>query len=467
MKTTKSCLLLLIGIVAAATSRAQTPWTTNGNAPSANCFIGTTIPVPVIIKSNGTEGLRLEPNGTLKISSLVSGDTTAAIVMPDGSLGKANDPGTGGGDCNLLIWDGDGNAAGPDCFIGTTNPQPFRVYSNGIERMRVTPDGNVVVQGAGAKAPFQVFDHLGVTVNRHDVGVSDVHRSIGFNMYQVNGTQHHYQLGTVAKVEYHSTDGLLQLSVAPSQSADATANFPLGLHIDKLGTAGIGMLPSQGYALSASGNVKVAQGTNTANFVAISHTGTDGKVEVVGGSRLAIVSPSGLASVQQSSNAANLVSIGHNGTDGVLETGGGSNARLQVNVQSAKTVQFGGDILVANHIGVGTTNFFEGNREYKLNVNGQIRAKAAHIYPAWADYVFESGYELMPLDEVEAYIGEHGHLPGMPAGAEVETDGIDVGEMQAKTLEKIEELTLYLLELKRENALLQAEMEELRKEVGK
>ena len=104
---------------------------------------------------------------------------------------------TTGGDCNLLIWDGDGNAAGPDCFIGTTNPIAFRVYSNGIERMRVTPAGNVVVQGADAKAAFQVYDHMGVTFNRQDLGVSDVVRTIGFNMYQNGATQHHYQLDGV------------------------------------------------------------------------------------------------------------------------------------------------------------------------------------------------------------------------------------------------------------------------------
>jgi hypothetical protein len=161
------------------------------------------------------------------------------------------------------------------------------------------------------------------------------------------------------------------------------------------------------------------------------------------------------------------VKLGHNGTNGFLETGGNANTKLQVNMQSAKTVQFGGDILVANHIGVGTTNFFEGNREYKLNVNGQIRAKAAHVYPAWADYVFESDYQLMPLDAVKEYISQNGHLPGVPSADEVSLDGIDLGEMQAKTLEKVEELTLYLLEMKQENALLKEEVNSLKQKLDK
>lgn len=443
--------LILVLIAGFSAVNGQTPWTTGGNAPTSNCFIGTTTPTPLVMKTNGASRIEVDPSGIVKIVGLASADTAALLVMPNGTLVKSSDPGNGG-DCGTLLWDGDGNASSPNCFIGTTNAVGFPIYTNGIERMRVTTDGNVVVQGVGARAAFQVYDHMGVTVNRLDLGVSDVYRSIGFNMYQTGATQYHYQLGTAAKIEYHSTAGLLQFTVAPSQSADAAATFPSGLQIDKLGTAGIGMLPSPGYVLSVAGNAKVTQSGNAANFVGISHDGMDGRVEAVGGaSKINLVSPSGTANIQQTGNANNFVRMGHNGANGFLETGGSGNSKLQVNMQSAKTVQFGGDILVANHIGVGTTNFFEGNREYKLNVNGQIRAKAAHVYPSWADYVFQSDYKLMPLDSVQEFISQNGHLPGVPSAEEVSIDGIDLGEMQAKTLEKVEELTLYLLELKREN----------------
>jgi hypothetical protein len=73
----------------------------------------------------------------------------------------------------------------------------------------------------------------------------------------------------------------------------------------------------------------------------------------------------------------------------------------------------------------------------------------------------------MSLQEVDAYIQANGHLPGMPSSAEVEKDGVDVGEIQAKTLEKVEELTLHLIrledaqrQLKEENAHLRKELEE-------
>ena len=64
----------------------------------------------------------------------------------------------------------------------------------------------------------------------------------------------------------------------------------------------------------------------------------------------------------------------------------------------------------------------------------------------WADYVFEDDYELLPLEEVGAFIEENGHLPNVPSAQEVEERGIRLGEMDAKMLEKIEELTLYILE---------------------
>jgi len=68
----------------------------------------------------------------------------------------------------------------------------------------------------------------------------------------------------------------------------------------------------------------------------------------------------------------------------------------------------------------------------------------------WADYVFADDYELMPIDALEAYINEHKHLPGVPSSEEVKREGIDVAEMNKILLEKIEELTLRVIELEKE-----------------
>jgi hypothetical protein len=78
----------------------------------------------------------------------------------------------------------------------------------------------------------------------------------------------------------------------------------------------------------------------------------------------------------------------------------------------------------------------------------------------WADHVFDEHHQLMPISEVAAYAQKNKHLPGIPGTADVMKNGLDLGANQAKLLEKIEELTLYV-------AKQQREIEELKKELGK
>jgi hypothetical protein len=233
MKTIQNAFLFIAFIAFAGSMNAQNSWSTSGNNPNSNCFIGTTSPVPLVMKTNGIERLKVAANGKLYIADLASTTTTALVVLPDGSLAKAVDPGTGGVDCNLLLWDGNGNAASPNCFIGTTNFIPFCMYANGRERMRITPEGNVVVHGYAGKAPFQVFDHMGITFNREDQSATDVQRSIGFNIYRDGGNEYHFQTGTAAKIEFVSSTGLLHLGVTQQQAANSVATFMPGIQLNQ------------------------------------------------------------------------------------------------------------------------------------------------------------------------------------------------------------------------------------------
>ena len=81
----------------------------------------------------------------------------------------------------------------------------------------------------------------------------------------------------------------------------------------------------------------------------------------------------------------------------------------------------------------------------------------------WADFVFASDYQLPSLPSVEEYIKHHNHLPDIPSEAEVKKNGINLGEMDAKLLQKIEELTLYLIDQNKKIEQLQAEIEALKK----
>ncbi|MBI2721092.1 MAG: hypothetical protein HYX39_02840 [Bacteroidetes bacterium] len=76
----------------------------------------------------------------------------------------------------------------------------------------------------------------------------------------------------------------------------------------------------------------------------------------------------------------------------------------------------------------------------------------------WADYVFEKNYRLNNLDELESYIKEHKHLPNIPSAKEIQEQGVSIGEMSKLQMEKIEELTLYVIQLKNELELLKKQV---------
>jgi hypothetical protein len=85
------------------------------------------------------------------------------------------------------------------------------------------------------------------------------------------------------------------------------------------------------------------------------------------------------------------------------------------------------------------------------SVNGKITCKEVEVtLDAFPDYVFDEEYHLSPLSEVEKYIKENKHLPGIPAAKEVIENGLSIGEMNVKMMEKIEELTLYVIQLQKQ-----------------
>jgi hypothetical protein len=95
------------------------------------------------------------------------------------------------------------------------------------------------------------------------------------------------------------------------------------------------------------------------------------------------------------------------------------------------------------NVGIGTTG-----PPYLLSVKGAIGAQEVNVVntSGWPDYVFEPTYHLQPLNEVAAYVKEHHHLPEIPSEAEVKEKGISLGDMQARLLAKIEELTLHVIQ---------------------
>lgn len=106
-----------------------------------------------------------------------------------------------------------------------------------------------------------------------------------------------------------------------------------------------------------------------------------------------------------------------------------------------------GSVGIANSLRIGSTAANGAYINYKLSVDGDMIAKRCVIQVSnWADYVFNEDYKLPALREVEEFIGENKHLPGVPSEAEVKEQGIEIGEMNKILMQKIEELTLYIIE---------------------
>lgn len=111
------------------------------------------------------------------------------------------------------------------------------------------------------------------------------------------------------------------------------------------------------------------------------------------------------------------------------------------------------------NIGIGTNAPKE-----KLSVNGNIRAREVKVETAnWPDYVFAEAYQPMSLSNLKTFVKENKHLPGIPSAREVKEEGISLGEMNRKLLEKIEELTLHVIKQQEELNNVKTELETIKK----
>ena len=112
-------------------------------------------------------------------------------------------------------------------------------------------------------------------------------------------------------------------------------------------------------------------------------------------------------------------------------------------VLDAKNITMGGKV------GINTNNDFTGDYDYALAVKGGILTSEVYVKEVdeWHDYVFDKDYNLMNLSDLEKYIDKNGHLPDLPSESEVKQSGYNVVDMEGILLKKIEELTLYIIQL--------------------
>lgn len=142
-----------------------------------------------------------------------------------------------------------------------------------------------------------------------------------------------------------------------------------------------------------------------------------------------------------------------------------NNSDSQLIISSPKEIDLSSsNITLSGKIGINTTNNANG---YALAVDGGILSNKVYIKEVnqWPDHVFSEDYLLMDLHELKTFLNDHKHLPGVPSQAEVIDNGYDVNEMQQILLEKIEEMTRYILYLQDEIDVLKTEKESLKDSV--
>jgi hypothetical protein len=185
------------------------------------------------------------------------------------------------------------------------------------------------------------------------------------------------------------------------------------------------------------------------------------KLQIIGGGDASLASGGEL--VLGATTGANMALDGNE----ILARNNGAVAPLYLQVS-------GGDLmLIPNETGqvaIGVASL--GNLPdptYLFVVDGKILVEEVRVELSgnWPDYVFHDSYDLLPLDVLENEIETLGHLPGMPAALNVEEEGFELGDMQRIMLEKIEELTLYVIDLNKNINALKAKNKQLESRLNK
>ena len=233
------------------------------------------------------------------------------------------------------------------------------------------------------------------------------------------------------------------------------------------------------YATVTQGNSMVLGGTGAyAVKVGINNTAPQNRLEITQGT----ANQSGLRFTNLTSsspatllNQTKFLTVDANG-DVVLAS---ANSSARMSAESAGWLEKGDHLQNTNSggvvIGSGVGKTPAGYRLYVADGILTEKVKVAVKSTSdWSDHVFEKGYHLRSLGEVERYINQEKHLPGIPSAKEVVREGVDVGKMDARLLEKVEEMTLYLINiqkevnaLRQENQLLRQELKTVSQQTGK
>lgn len=376
-------------------------WATNGsniyNTNSGNVGIGTSSP---------TSRLTVDGNMLVKNGNIVIDDPFAGLFFKTENINKGYMQ-LRGANYDMKL----GTIA-----LNTTGKLVFETQN--IARITVEPGGNV---GIGYTDPIVKLD-----VNGNIRAAGDLVLNEG-----------------LLRIFYPSDSKFWQMRYSTSAGGlYFEENGEDRLILKDGGNVGIGINPTQ--KLHVNGNALVAGDVTvngTSPIIQLQESGVNKGFVQLSGDNLRVGT--------NSSNDLGSFVVRTNGADRFLVDALGV-AAFNNNVVMTANAFINGNAR-AGTLNVGTSLNTAG---YIVRIGGKMiceEVKVKLISSGWPDYVFSDKYKLPTLQELQSFIQKNKHLPNIPSAAEVEKEGIDLGDMQKRMMEKIEELTLYILQLEKKN----------------
>jgi hypothetical protein len=326
-------------------------------------------------------------------------------------------------------------------YGGTTNDQSYIYFYNQLSA--VTPRAYF---GYSAPSDYGVWSKGSNTLYLNDAGLG-----IGIS----NHTQKLHVMGNIyGEAPNNTTSANLRLIAGASNTA--SIQFYHDVNTPSF---------SGSFGFSGAGSSSWVSGTITTlnpDGMGISNSSPLTKLHILGGQDAGMSNTTGNGYIMMGpGTGANLVIDNNEIIARNNATPAGAGADLFLQHDDGNVILCGNEL---GAVGIGVTTGASIPAGFLLAVDGKIISEEVKVQMSgnWPDYVFDKKYKLPTLTELKKFIAANKHLPNIPAAAEVEKNGLELGDMQKRMMEKIEELTLYILQLEEKYAALQQEVKEIK-----